>query len=238
MRILVVNRERSHASLIGSALKRLGHKAVLSGPADALARLADEPYDGVIAESHPTAMELADRLHAADVPFALSGDLDGSIPGDIVTTHLPRVWTVVDLRRVVDDFSRDRQRFARGSSPSVEFDLQDDGGTASDPETFDLPALPTRRAPVQVVVSCRTWSELERLCSEVDSGRNRAMVRGKRELFREQHVQILLRLPDELTLTVDGRIASSRREPDGRFASSIDLADLDAPRLRDLIPRT
>src|SRR5262245_24302196 len=129
MRFLVINPDPSYASLIGSALKRLGHRPVTCRPADALARLAAQPFDGVIAQASSATAELAERLNTAAVPLALSG-VSEPLAADIVAT-LPRVWTQVDLRRVVDQLVAEGRRLAQGSSPAVELDIGDDGVDAA-----------------------------------------------------------------------------------------------------------
>lgn len=237
MRILVINRERSHASLVGSALKRLGHRAQLCGPDDALDQIAQAPpFDGVIAEAASATLELVSRLRAADVPVALAGDVDLAWAAENLTSVLPRVWTVVDLRRVVGDFTSEHRRLAQGSSPAVEFDVEDDRRSGGPEPRFDLPAVPPRSAPIGVTIGCHDWGDVLRLCTELEAGRTRATVRGQRELTRDQRVMVRLRLPDELVLTIPGFVAACQREVDGRYASAIELTGLAPARLRSLIP--
>ena len=236
MRILVINRERSHASLVGSALKRLGHRAQLCDPAQALEMTAQTPaFDGVIAEAASATLELVSRLRAADVPLALAGDVDAGWAAENLTSVLPRVWTVVDLRRVMSDFGLEQRRLAQGSSPAIEFDIEEDRRSIGPEPRFDLPEV-ARSAPIGVMIGCHSWGDVLRLCTELEAGRTRACVRGHRELLREQHVMVRLRLPDEMVLTIPGYVAGCRREADGRYATAVELTGLAPARLRALIP--
>lgn len=239
MRILIVNRESSHAALLGAALKKLGHRGEVCRPGEALGRLADANYDGVIAEAEAAPMAGALRQAASDLPVALVGDFN-ALP-DAVSAVLPRVWTVVDLRRVIGEFNLEHRRFARGSLPAAEFDLDDgdDRLLTPPPVSLDeeLPEVPARLQPSRLHLTCRSWDEIVKLCDGATAARRQLLIRGQRELRHDQPVAILLRLPDELVLTLPARVVTCRPEVGGRFATVIELSAFDGDRLRALVPR-
>jgi hypothetical protein len=165
MRILIVDDERSFGSLLGKALKRLGHRAVVkTRPADALEVVRAEPPDAVIADLEMPEMsgvDLARAIRAEDarVPIAFcNGRGDGDGAADLGSI-LPRVWTVADVRRLVDDLRRVRptpsppppEAVASGSSPR----RAPVASTLPAPETVSPPSSPSgsprgappRRAP-------------------------------------------------------------------------------------------
>jgi hypothetical protein len=63
------------------------------------------------------------------------------------------------------------------------------------------------------------------------------VVRGARSLARGEDVVALLALPGETVLRLTGRVAVVRAEPDGRYASIVELGDLPVDALRAFCPR-
>jgi hypothetical protein len=236
MRILVINRERSHAGLLGGALKRLGHSAVWCRPDEALGRVAGDSFDGAFVEADPAFVELPGKLRAcsAELPVALAGEV--TAPPDTVVGVLPRVWTVADVRRVLDDFEAEHRRFARGSVPAAEFDLDDAIGHGEDADDLELPEIPVRPQPDRMELSCRSWAKVERLCAQAEAGVFQIVVHGCRALRPERDLVVLLQLPDELVLSFPARLLERRREPDGRHTAVVELAELYPDALRSLIP--
>lgn len=237
MRILIVNRERAHASLLTAALKRLGHRGEWCEPGDALGRITGDAFDGAITEADHDSIALAGALRraAGDLPIALAGDLAGPPPSG--TSVLPRVWTVVDLRRVVDDFDAEHRRLAKGSMPAAEFELDDELELTPPPQCVEeLPATPPRAQPDRLVLSCRSWAKVERLCEEAALGRPRIAVHGTRTLVAGQRLHVRVRLPDELVLSFPAEVVTATPGKAGRSSAILELGGVQPDRLRALLP--
>lgn len=152
MRILVVDDERSFASLLRRALKRLGHEAVIECDAQAaVSRFRQSEFDAVITDIDMPAMngvELAVALRAekTDLPIAFCRGItsDSAVleAAEAMGTLLPKVWTVADVKRVVEDMRGSRPKLAKGSREAIT--PPPEVGVDSLDETLEEPA---RKAP-------------------------------------------------------------------------------------------
>jgi CheY-like chemotaxis protein len=129
MRFLVVDDEPSFASLLGRALKRLGHQAVVkTDPAAALQLFREEEFDAVITDIDMPVMnglELAVALRGirSDLPIAfcrgIASDEEVLDAASAMGSLLPKVWTVADIKKIVEDMRGSRPRLAKGSQSSI-----------------------------------------------------------------------------------------------------------------------
>ncbi len=245
MNILVVDDEQSYGSLLGRALRRLGHKPIVaSHPVDALEVFRDKQIDAVITDIDMpvmTGVELARRLRCerADLPIAFC---TGSNRDDDITSQalaigimLPKVWTVADVKRVLTNLQSGvakPKQFARGSQQGLP-------GADTPPIRTRPPTQPMRRVVRKVKVSCKTWEQVAQLCSEQSTGRHRLTVTSPSKVQVGERVTVALSLPDELVLSIAAEVSRVRLEPGtGRSMCSISLTGLTpevCTRLRSLI---
>ncbi len=237
MKILVVDDEYSFGSLLSRALKRLGHQSsVVAHPADALETFREDSFDAVITDIDMPDMngvELATKLRDEhnDIPVAFC---TGSDPGakamrdaKLIGEVLPKVWTVAQVKAVVDGLSslsnQRKDRLARGSEvlipttpPSVpKVGMKRRAAT-----------VPGRRMRRKIKVNCKTWSEVQKLCDDQSDGRNLLTIRGKHPLQDGDKVTVALRLPDELVLSIAARVERVRPAKNDTYAYSIRLIGL------------
>jgi CheY-like chemotaxis protein len=251
MRFLVVDDERSFASLLKRALKRLGHEAVVeSDPRAALDRFCDSEFDGVITDIDMPVMngvELAVAMREvhSDVPIAFCRGMisDSAVleAAEAIGSIMPRVWTVADVKRVVEDMRGSRPRLAKGSQSSitpppealadssaadtVEQPQGEEPGEAEERPDQPSPA-PGKRLPRvrtnptsaagfkrRLLVTCKTWEQVEKLCDEHGSGRKPLTIKGGYELLRGEHLTIALGLPDELVLSIAADVVAANTDP-------------------------
>lgn len=230
MKFLVVDDEQSFGSLLGRALKKLGHKAeVVSHPEDALAMFEGGCFDAVITDIDMPVMhgvELARRIRdaAADLPIAFC---TGSAPEDDLVKQaetigrvLPKVWTVADVRDLVEELASARIRLARGSQHQL---------SPMNPPSTGAPNRTVhdesrRRVPRKIKVTCRDWAQVAKLCDDQQEGRSRLTLRGAHRLARGERVFVALRLPDELVLSITAEVKSVRTDSvDGEPVFGIDM---------------
>jgi CheY-like chemotaxis protein len=222
LKILVVDDETSFGSLLGRALKRLGHTPEIAAhPVDALEMFREQPdeFDAVITDIDMPVMsgvELASSIRAevSDMPIAFctgsSRDEEVVDRAKAIGAVLPKVWTVADVKRVLSTLQI-KNRLARGSQTSM----------ANVPQTAPLRAVPRPRAATspmrkvvrKIKVTCRTWGQVDRLCDEQSSGRQFLTLRGDHKLKVGERLTVALSLPDELVLSIAAEVASVRRQP-------------------------
>lgn len=228
MKILVVDDEQGFGTLLGRALKRLGHQAcVVCHPTDALEAFEGGSYDAVITDIDMPGMhgvELARRMRqlAGDLPIAFC---TGSAPEDALVKQaetigrvLPKVWTVADVKDVVADLS-DKRRFARGSQHTLDR-LPPTNHGAAVPAVHDKENR--RRAARKIKVTCRDWTQVAKLCDEQQSGKTAITLRGSHKLTTGERLFVALRLPDEMVLSIAAEVGRVRTDPvDGQQVFSI-----------------
>jgi len=238
MKILVVDDERSLGSLLGRAIKKLGHRAqVASHPADALALLGSDEFDAVITdidmpEMNGVELATAIRSRRADMPIAFC---TGSAPEDSVLHAaaqlgrvLPKVWTVADVRALVAEL--EQLRLARGSGRRL------GAGVAAQADTVDrrrgaAEAGDTRgaaRAPRRRLrLSLKTWEDVANLCDRQATEKPEVILRGSNPVERGDRVNVALTLPDELALSIGAEVvAVSGDTSRGKFVFSVRLTEL------------
>lgn len=92
------------------------------------------------------------------------------------------------------------------------------------------------RLPLERVrVSCRTWARLRRLCSARLGGSRGITVRVRKHVPEGTAVDVVLELPDEMTVVLRGSVVGSSAEPDGRRELRIDLLGFDLETARRLM---
>lgn len=246
MKILVVDDEYMFGSLLSRALQRLGHDtSVVAHPMDALDVCREQTFDAVITDIDMPDMngvELARKLRDTydDLPVAFC---TGSDPGTKAMTEarqlgevLPKVWTVAQVKAVVDGLSSSRQQqLARGSKVMIPT------STAAQPEMVmrrRADTVPGRRSMRKIKVNCKTWREVEKLCDEQSEGRNLLTIRGKHPLEAGERITVALRLPDELVLAIAAKVERIKPLGDDKNAYVIRLIGLTpemCTRMRSLI---
>lgn len=225
LKILVVDDETSFGSLLGRALKRLGHTPhILAHPVDALEVFLEQPneFDAVITDIDMPVMSGVDlacsiRAEVSDIPIAFctgsSRDEDVVHKAKTIGAVLPKVWTVADVKRVLSTLQT-KPRLARGSQTAMP-------GVTDSATRELLRSVPRRRAATspmrkvvrKIKVTCRTWEQVDRLCDEQSSGRQFLTLRGSHKLKVGERLTVALSLPDELVLSVAAEVASVRRDP-------------------------
>jgi len=259
MRFLVVDDERSFASLLKRALKRLGHEAVVEcDPRGAIDRFDEGEFDAVITDIDMPSMngvELAVALRAvrSDLPivFCRGMNNDSAVleAAEAMGSMLPKVWTVADVKRVVDAMRSSPPRLAKGSQSSITPppEAVDDSAIetleqplASPAKSPGRPAAAAKRLPRvrtnptgavaakrRILITCKSWGQVEKLCDEHGSGRNPLVLKGGYKLTRGEQLSISLALPDELVLSVAADVVSARKDPvDGARAYGVLLVGL------------
>jgi CheY-like chemotaxis protein len=238
MKILVVDDEHSFGSLLGRALKKLGHKPALAAhPEDALELFGRQTFDAVITDIDMPVMsgvELAQRLRElrADIPiaFCTGSELDDKVVrnAEQIGRVLPKVWTVADVKDVVTELDSARKRLARGSQQDLP--NHDDAGAdgcdvTTDDVTDDRPKR--RRVPRKIKITCRDWEQVAKLCREQSDGKQLLSIRGKHRLRAGERLFVALRLPDELVLSIAAEVHATRTDPaSGEQVFSIALVGL------------
>ncbi len=216
MDILVVDHERSQGSLLIRALRKLGHRAALCADlVGAVDRMRERRFDAVV-----TSLELSDitgldlvatlRTLRGDLPVGFwggRGDSDLLYRASLLGPVLPRVWTVADVRAMVNGMARRRAQFARGSQlvPALSTGVTQPAASNRDSRL--------RGAMRKIKLSCNTWDQVRRLCDDQSSGRNYLTVPATADMKRGDAVMVALRLPDELVLSIDAEVAGVRRDP-------------------------
>jgi CheY-like chemotaxis protein len=240
MKILVVDDEQSFGALLGHTLKRLGHKPVLAmDPRDALGMLTPD-IDAVITDIDMPAMtgvELAHAIRARDrdMPVAFC---TGSDPASeaIQEAHalgrvLPKVWTIADVKSVVEDLRRSRAgtpgaRPAPGRSPAsaatdaavaeaLDEDTMRTGRmhhvrVSRTPSPPGVAAVRTRPLTRRIKISLRRWAQVTQLCDNAKAGPVYFTVRGSGDLQRGAALLVALVLPDEITVAVAAEVHTLR----------------------------
>jgi CheY-like chemotaxis protein len=207
MRILIVDDEQGFARLLAHALRKLGHEPVLAlHPSDALELLRTEPFDAVITDIDMPEMngvelarEIQARYRGLPVAFCTGSTPISGLVGEAaqIGEVLPKVWTVTDVRRVVDGLAAP-VRFPRASSPSL-----------APPVEREPTAGHRSRRIKKIKVACRTWEQVQRLCEQPVEGCRVLTLRGAHQLQSGQRVTVALRLPDELVLSIGAVVASA-----------------------------
>jgi two-component system, cell cycle response regulator CpdR len=202
MKILVVDDERAFGSLLGRALKKLGHKATIAvHPGDALTILADvdQSFDAVITDIDMPVMngvELAEEIRArnASIPIAFS---TGSQPDDSVLRAaarigkvLPKVWTVADVRALVDHLAQARLAHGSARMPPVT------------PSPQPAPRSESRREIRRLRLSLETWDDVLKLCERQTTDKPHVTLRGAKPVVIGEKVIVALALPDEMALSI------------------------------------
>jgi CheY-like chemotaxis protein len=212
MKILVIDDEHSFGALLGHTLKRLGHKPVVAvDPSDALEMLTPD-VDAVITDIDMPGMngvELARAIRELDkeMPIAFC---TGSCPEGRTIDQaarlgkvLPKVWTVADVKAVVDGLTAERasHRQPRERAPSPVAHLYAD----LEPEP-----KPAARAMKKVRISFRNWQQVQRLCRDGGEGPVYVTVPGPEDLDPGSAVTIALVLPEEITVKIAGEVQAVR----------------------------
>jgi CheY-like chemotaxis protein len=251
MKILIVDDEQSFAALLGRTVKRLGHKAVLAAhPGDALELLSYE-IDAVITDIDMpvmTGIELAHRIrslrHDVPIAFCTGSDPHGTSidAAAAIGRVLPKVWTVADIKGVIEEFELTRQarqrasRAKRASQPPVDAPATARPaalGTMPDasapapgfqrPRVAPAPAAewtappppPVARPARKVRVVVRTWEQLSALCERGLTGPVHFTVRGPHDIDPGDPIAVSLALPDEISVAVGGAVEAVRPEAGG-----------------------
>lgn len=77
-------------------------------------------------------------------------------------------------------------------------------------------------------ISCASWGKLGRLLDERRAGRTKVCVRGIPALEPGEDVAVALRLPDEIVLSIDAVVESTRQDPrTGEAVTYLDFVGLD-----------
>ena len=264
MKILVIDDEPSFGALLGHTLKRLGHKPVVAGhPDDALA-LLDGDVDAVITDIDMPGMngvELARRIRGRmpemPVAFCTGSAPEGQTIRDAeqLGRVLPKVWTVADVKEVVEELSRAR----RGSRParrrrSAVAELYGPAtirepapGSGSRPAAEAAPGEPTAAAPPRrrarrrkarrVRLAFKSWQQVRKVADDAERGPVYVTVPGPADLDPGAPVTLSLALPGEITVRIAGVVQAIRPRAAGKPEIVIDLEGLDratAARLRAL----
>ncbi len=228
MKILVVDDEHSFGALLGHTLKRLGHKPVLAvHPMDALEMLTDD-IDAVITDIDMPVMNGVDLAAAirdrdTNMPIAFC---TGSCPeGESVARAsrfgrvLPKVWTVADVKEVVEELRRQRSGRQRRESVANLYAQMDDDTT----ETPLPPPVRRTRPPSEgttrerrVRISFSRWKQVKRLCDDRDRGPVSVTVPCDHDMTPGDELSISLLLPDEITVKVAGEVRAIRPGRPGR----------------------
>ena len=161
MKVLVVNDERCYGSLLASALKKLGHRAVIStSRGEAHRALSNEPIDAAIIDIEmPEApgIELAAELAAQNQGLALAFSAGSAGASAVAQAErlgkvLPKVWTIADVKVVIEDLIA-RVRAARSSTiasalPPVALTTPRPAHNGGDVDKPARPAVGSGRIPV------------------------------------------------------------------------------------------
>ncbi len=228
MKILVVDDEQSFGALLGHTLKRLGHKPVVTThPEDALELLTPD-VDAVITDIDMpvmTGVELAKaiRERRSEMPIAFC---TGSAPegraireASKIGKVLPKVWTVADVKAIVEVLRKAPARRKPPSASSPVSHLYAD----LEPEHRPESAKPKRR---KVRIAFRTWNQVLRLCSDSVRGRVQVTVPGPDDLDPGADVNIALVLPEEITVKIAGIVQAVRPRRGERPQIVIELSGL------------
>jgi CheY-like chemotaxis protein len=227
MKILIVDDERAFGSLLGRALKKLGHKAtIVCHPTDALNLLDDSEhsFDAVITDIDMPVMNGVDlaveiRRRCGEIPIAFS---TGSAPEDDVLRAaarlgkvLPKVWTVADVKVLVEHLGK---RLALGS----------DSIAPVTPAPQPAPAMAARREGTRRLrLVLDTWDEVQKLCDRQASSKPYITLRGANAVTTGQKVTVTVVLPDELALSIGATVVTCNRDPNtGKFVFAVHLHEL------------
>jgi CheY-like chemotaxis protein len=249
MRILVVDDDHSFASLLGRAIKRLGHIAmIVTHPDDAIEAFRDREIDAVITDIDMPGMsgiEMASTMRAEDpgLPLAFcSGTTDKAVLAEAATLGriLPKVWTIADVRDLILLMERSRPVLARGSQTGLPPRVPAPRASTPTPTVQAKPIAPpvtrsvspprpnppqgptidaSRHRVRKIKVTCHTWDQVERLCDQYAAGKSILTLRGSHRLRPQEKLIIALSLPDELVLSIGAEVASVRIADDGAVFS-------------------
>ncbi len=233
MKILVIDDEQSFATLLGRALRRLGHSPVIAvDPRDALDLLPDG-FDAVITDID---MPVIDGLSLArtirerhdELPVAFC---TGSTPSRLAEAKklgrvLPKTWTVADVRALVEDLQRERaqlRRVPRASYPKIPTSLLPRPGLTGRevtprPEPVEDAPRPRIR---KVKLNLSDWRRVEGLCKTSAEGPVFIAVRGPGDAAPGDPLSVALALPDEITVSVAGEVQALRPGGDAAEAELI-----------------
>lgn len=254
MRILVVDDERCYGSLLASACKRLGHRAVVaSDVAQAVEAAADDAVEAALLDldlAGNCGIVLAQKLRGLRPGLPIGFCAGSASPGQLAAARergpvLPKVWTVADVREVLT-----RLRGSTSRPPGVPHSSAAPAAVAAQPGralargSQPLPvqeraARETAGAPVRAIervrVRCKTWERLRRLCDEQLAGRRGITVRVRRQLRQGEKVLVGLELPDEMVVVFAGKVLEVGASAGERREYRLELHDLDGEQARRLL---
>ena len=232
MRILIVDDDHTYGSLLGRAIKRLGHTPlVVTHPDDALEAFHECEIDAVIADIDMPGMsglEMATRMRAEDpeLPIAFcSGTSEKAVLAlaETIGRLLPKVWTIADVRELVLQMGRARPTLAKGSVAGPPPRQLAAGAVAPRAARTSSPPRMSRSSshprPRKIKVSCHNWDQVARLCDQYAAGKNVLTLRGSHRLRPHEPLIIAISLPDELVLLIDAEVAAVSVGEDGAVFS-------------------
>ncbi|RMH44033.1 MAG: response regulator [Deltaproteobacteria bacterium] len=243
MKILVVDDEHSFGRLLGHTLKRLGHKPVLAThPRDALDQLAPD-IDAVITDidmPEMSGVDLARAILARDeampIAFCTGSAPEGRARSEAAALGrvLPKVWTVADVKDVVEDLRR-RREAARSTPAPVEArpaaasPVLEAAAAGADPDTIEpAPRARSRRRARRLRVDIPSWDHVLRMCRAAGSRPVRIAVPAPSGLAAGTPVDVSLVLPEEISVKIDGVVRSVEDGGDGRARARVELVGLTA----------
>lgn len=223
MKILVVDDEQSFGALLGHTLKRLGHKAVIAvNPHDALEML-DSEVEAVITDIDMPGMDGVQLAHAVrerdgDMPIAFcTGSAPDSSRVEIarrIGDVLPKIWTVADVKAVVEQLSRARRAATSATTPPS---AQVAARRAPSPSPSPVPEITTPHPKLarprrvrKLKIELARWEQVQRLCAASGRGPVFLTVRGPDDMKIGAPVAVGLALPDEITVAIAGEVQAVR----------------------------
>ena len=224
MKILVIDDEQSFANLLGHALRRLGHAPVIAlDPRDALDIVGDG-FDAVITDIDMPVMDgvslartIRERHAEVPVAFCTGSNPEGETVAEAQTIGrvLPKVWTVADVRSLLDELAQESDRLRRTPRGSVR-DLRSGGLPRPALMGRELTPRPEMREPAprarlrRVRLDVSDWRRVEGLCKSSVEGPVFITVRSPGEAAPGDSLSVALRMPDEITVSIAGEVQALR----------------------------
>jgi CheY-like chemotaxis protein len=236
MKLLVIDDDPGMAALLARAMRKLGHEVAVShSPGEAITKASEGP-DVVIVDAGLAGMDAVElvavlRGVAPRAAVAFLASADEVVQVSHVAPILPRVWTVVQVRELLNHFEKAK---ARGSQPKVASTVPARAPAPAPAPRADSPSvvevapsnaegrLPARKVRVQ----CRSWEQVARLCQQHASGKTVLTLRGTYRFQEGEQCVVALALPDELVLALRAECSHVRRDKSGVEVYGITLHGL------------
>jgi len=240
LKILIVDDERSYGSLLASALKKLGHRSVVcERPMEALAAVREDKLDAAFVDlvmPEQSGFDLARSLQAVQPKLSVAfiagsaSDAEQARLGES-TPLLPKVWTVHDVRHILQQIRRAKTApQAQSSSAVPEARIARGSGKLIPPpsarrrissETIDLDET-------RVVVRCRDWEHLEALCRPALDGKGTQInIRARQPAQLGQRLSVIVTLPNELAIVVSSVVEEITPLTNNRYQLLVYLEGMD-----------